>query len=75
MAAPPSNYTCVAQITLPGEVKITESLQQNFRTGYNKTTKARYKDKRLGIAERVNLAAWNVRLAHKVYELESELRQ
>jgi hypothetical protein len=39
-------------------------------------TKARYMDKRFGIAERVNRATWNVRgLEHKEDELENESKR
>jgi hypothetical protein len=67
---------CVALLERPGEVPITDSLQENFLADVINTTKARRKGKGLGISERLDLVTGKVRsLAYKETKLEFELKR
>jgi hypothetical protein len=61
VAALSSDYCCVALLARPGKISVTDSLQENFLVDFINMTKTRRKGKGLGIPERVNLVAWNVR--------------
>lgn len=76
MAAPPLDLSCATPVTWPGDIYITDNHQVNSRTDQFKTTKARDRNKRLGLVENLRTATWNVRgLTHKEEELQNELKR